>query len=211
MREILKGTALLVSTLALGSSFLRAEDSIHLQENFPEGYQYHINCQVNVTGNLSVPAEKEKTTSKQLPIKGGSVIDYDERILTANKTGQEKTLRIYRKVDFQRTVGDRPQEATIRPEVRRMVVLRLNQVEVPFSPDGPLLWGELDLVRTDVFTPALAGLLPAGSVRPGDRWPAANSAVHGSIKARWSAGSRRLLKFKIGEWHASVSVERSAD
>jgi hypothetical protein len=177
MREILKGTALLVLTMTLGTPILRADDSIRLQENFPEGYQYHVSCQVNVSGNLSVPGEKEKTSSKQLPIKGGSVIDYDERILTANMTGQEKTLRIYRKVDFQRTVGDRPQEATIRPEVRRMVVLRLNQVEVPFSPDGPLMWGELDLVRTDVFTPALAGLLPAGSVRPGDRWPAANSAV----------------------------------
>src|SRR5260370_8673462 len=100
MREILKGTALLVSTLALGSSFLRAEDSIHLQENFPEGFQYHINCQVNVTGNLSVPAEKEKTTSRQLPIKDGSVIDYHEGHLTPNKTAQQQAFRIFRKVYF---------------------------------------------------------------------------------------------------------------
>ncbi len=89
----------------------------------------------------------------------------------------DKTLRIYRQVDFQRRIGDRPQEATIRPEVRRLVVLRLNHVEVPFSPEGPLMWGEIDLVRTDVFTPALTGLLPDGSVRLGDRWKATNSAV----------------------------------
>jgi hypothetical protein len=48
---------------------------------------------------------------------------------------------------------------------------------VPFSPDGPLTWGEIDLVRTDVFTPALTGLLPAGPVRPGDRWNASLDAV----------------------------------
>jgi len=169
MREILKGTALLVSTLALGSSFLRAEDSIRLQENFPEGYQYHVSCQVNIGRQLVGARGKREATSKQLPIKGGSVIDYDERILTANKTGQEKTLRIYRKVDFQRTVGDRPQEATIRPEVRRMVVLRLNQVEVPFSPDGPLLWGELAWFGPTVHSSA--GRLAAGRLgaRPGDR------------------------------------------
>jgi hypothetical protein len=58
-----------------------------------------------------------------------------------------------------------------------MVVQRLQQSEVPFSPDGPLTWGEIDLVRTDVFTPALAGLLPERAVRPGDRWTAARSAV----------------------------------
>jgi hypothetical protein len=50
-------------------------------------------------------------------------------------------------------------------------------VEVPFSPDGPLVWGELDLVRTDVFTPALIGLLPDKPVRPGDRWVATKLAI----------------------------------
>src|SRR5262245_5880442 len=158
MRETLKASVLLLLIMALGSSSVRAQDPIRLQEKISEGYQYHVSCQVHISGNLMVPGEKDKTLPKQLPIKGRSVIDYDERILSIAKSGQvDKTLRIYRKVDFQRTVGDRPQEATIRPEVRRMVVLRLNQVEVPFSPDGPLMWGELDLVRTDVFTPALSG------------------------------------------------------
>jgi hypothetical protein len=53
----------------------------------------------------------------------------------------------------------------------------LKNVEVPFSPDGPLTWNEIDLVRTDVFTPALVGLLPDRAVRPGERWTAARSAV----------------------------------
>ena len=115
--------------------------------------------------------------AQQLPVRGSSLIDYDERVLTSKAGQGNKTLRVYRQVDFQRRIGDRPQEATIRPEVRRLVVLRLNHVEVPFSPDGPLLWGEIDLVRTDVFTPALIGLLPEGPVREGDRWKAANFAI----------------------------------
>jgi hypothetical protein len=55
--------------------------------------------------------------------------------------------------------------------------LRRGSTEVPFSPDGPLTWGEIDLVRTDVFTPALAGLLPDRPVRPGERWTASQAAV----------------------------------
>jgi hypothetical protein len=80
-------------------------------------------------------------------------------------------------MDFQRTVAGRPQQSSLRPEVRRLVLLRHENTEVPFSPDGPLTWGEIDMVRTDVFTPALAGLLPAGAVRVGDRWAASRAAV----------------------------------
>src|SRR5262249_1836770 len=40
-----------------------------------------------------------------------------------------------------------------------------------------LTWGEIDLVRTDVFTPALTGLLPDSAVSPGARWTAANAAI----------------------------------
>jgi hypothetical protein len=126
---------------------------------------------------MFLPEDKGKT-AKSLAVTGTSAIEYDERILDAAVDGQvQKTLRVFRRIDLQRRVGDKPQESTIRPAVRRMVVLRMQQAEVPFSPDGPLTWGEIDLVRTDVFTPALAGLLPARSVRPGDRWPAAKSAV----------------------------------
>jgi hypothetical protein len=57
------------------------------------------------------------------------------------------------------------------------VLLRHKHTEVPFSPDGPLIWGEIDLVRTDVFTPALVGLLPSGPVRIGDHWTASTAAV----------------------------------
>ena len=52
-----------------------------------------------------------------------------------------------------RKMGDDPQESTLRPGVRRLVVLRSRSAKVPFSPDGPLTWGEIDLIRTDVFNP----------------------------------------------------------
>ena len=48
---------------------------------------------------------------------------------------------------------------------------------MPFSPDGPLTWGEMDVVRTDVFVPGLMGLLPAKAVSIGDKWSASASAV----------------------------------
>jgi hypothetical protein len=155
-----------------------AEEPVLLQELFPVGYQYHVSTRVELAGSLSVPGDKGQPAPKPLPITGTSTIEYDERVLRHQPAGNvDKTARIYRRMDFQRTVGGRPQQSTIRPAVRRLVVLRHKQVEVPFSPDGPLAWSEIDLVRTDVFTPALTGLLKTGPVRPGDRWPASNASV----------------------------------
>jgi hypothetical protein len=58
-----------------------------------------------------------------------------------------------------------------------MVILRHRHVEVPFSPEGPMTWSELDLVRTDVFTPALAALLPKNPIVSGSIWNAEEAGV----------------------------------
>ncbi|HJT78451.1 MAG TPA: hypothetical protein VJ739_14705 [Gemmataceae bacterium] len=166
-------------TLFLGAAGgLRAADAVRLREAFPAGYQYHVSTRVELTGSLTLPAEKGKPAPAPLAVTGDSAIDYDERVLTAAADGTvEKTLRVYRRLDMHRNVGAQKQESAVRPTVRRMVVLRRQNVAVPFSPDGPLTWGEIDLVRTDVFTPALAGLLPDGEVKPGDRWTARRTAI----------------------------------
>jgi hypothetical protein len=164
--------------LFLAPGWLHAEELIQLREAFSPGYQYHVSTRVELSGSLSLPAAKGQAAAGTLPIKGESAIDYDERVLAVAADNQvQKTARIYRRIDLQRHVGAEVQRSTLRPEVRRLVVLRHQQAEVPFSPDGPLTWGEIDLVRTDVFTPALAGLLPADAVRPGDHWVAASGAI----------------------------------
>jgi hypothetical protein len=164
--------------LLLWPGGLQAEEPIRIRERFPEGYQYHVSTRVELAGALTVSPDKGHAPAKPLPVTGSSAIDYDERVLATDANGTvKKTARIYRRIDFRRRVGEQPQQSTIRPEVRRLVVLRHKQAEVPFSPDGPLTWGEIDLVRTDVFTPALIGLLPDRAVLPGDRWTATTAAI----------------------------------
>jgi hypothetical protein len=155
-----------------------AAESIDLREGFVPGYQYHVSTRTELSGTLKLLTDKDQATAKTLPVTGNSSIEYDERVLTIDhEENIQKTARIYRRIDFERQVGNQPQQNTIRPEVRRMVIQRQQPIEVPFSPDGPLTWGEIDLVRTDVFTPALIGLLPRKPVVVGDRWTAANSAI----------------------------------
>ncbi|MCS6850933.1 MAG: hypothetical protein NZ700_07155 [Gemmataceae bacterium] len=186
-----------------------AQEAWMLREPFPVGHRYHVSVRVELSGTVTVPSTEEKAPAKTLTVSGSSTIEYDERVLALTEDGTvRKTARIYRQIDFRRQIGSEQQRSTIRPEVRRLVVLRHQHVEVPFSPDGPLTWGEIDLVRTDVFTPALVGLFADRPVRPGDRWNAATPVVHeltdidriddGQLSCRFDeislVGSRRLAR-----------------
>lgn len=170
---------LLAGCLALTASetFSQAAEPIRLREAFPVGYEYHVSCRVDLSGSLNLPASKEQPAPKPLKVTGNSLIEYDERVLDVADQQVGKTLRIYRQFQMERKLGDQPQDAGLRKPVRRLVLVRMKNTEVPFSPDGPLTWHEIDLIRTDVFTPALAGLLPDHPVRPGDSWTAATAAV----------------------------------
>jgi hypothetical protein len=169
---------LLLSITALWGAGGRAiaDDAIRLREAFPADYQYRVSTRVELSGKLTLPPEKDKKPVA-LAVTGTSAIDYDERVLDAKDGAVSRTVRVYRRIEFERKVGDQVQKNSLRPEVRRLVVLREKNFKGPFCPEGPLTPGEIDLVRTDVFTPTLTGLLPDGPVKVGDRWPAPASAV----------------------------------
>lgn len=152
-----------------------AQSPISLRESNEAGRTYSVQSNVQLNATLTAPAEKGKAST--ISMTGRSSIVYDEKLMSPLPDGTTRSLRRYREAQVRRTINNVAQEATIRPSVSRMVILRTGTREVPFSPDGPLTFGEIDLVQTDVYTPALAGLLPAQPVQVGDTWPAAISAV----------------------------------
>jgi len=186
-----------------------AQELVRLAEAVRPGYQYHVSVRVRLTGKLSVPIAPGQPP-QMVDMSGDSGLEYDERILPTDNTTTGKSLRIYRQVDFRRTVGDRPQQATLRTNVRRLVLVRKDNTEVPFSPDGALTWGELDLIRTDVYSPALLGFLPPRAVRPGETWAASTDALkeltdmemidQGSVEVTFEqitiVGQRRLAQLR---------------
>lgn len=146
---------------------------IRLTESFAKDAQYQVRCEVEITGTLTVPA-----SAKTLKVVGKSSIQYDERILQVSTDRRvERTVRYYRQLAFERKIGAEEQRSKLRPEAHRLVILRHNQYEVPFCPTTPLTWGDIELVRTDVFAPALQGLFPVLPVAPGDSWRADDVAI----------------------------------
>ena len=168
---------LTVTALLLSDGRAAADETVRLRELFPADYQYHVSMRVELSGKLTLPPPDKDKKPLPLSVTGNSAIEYDERVLDTKDTAVSRTVRLYRRVDFERKVGDQVQKPTLRPAVRRLVLLREKALKAPFCPEGPLTPEEVDLVRTDVFTPALVGLLPEGSVKVGERWAALNSAI----------------------------------
>jgi hypothetical protein len=176
MKRTATWAGLAVAGVALFAGGGRADEAVRLRERFPGGHQYHVRTRVEVSGTLTPPPVKGKA-SGPVKVEGTSAIDYDERVLALTRGEVSKTVRVFTKLDFQRTLAGRKQQIALRPAVARMVMLRRGHTEVPFSPDGPLTWGELDVLRTDVFVPGLTGLFPDKAVKAGDRWSADSASV----------------------------------
>ena len=151
-----------------------------LEERFQVGQGWRVKSRSEIGGTLHLPAPGGKST-RSLLVTGESAMEYEEAILALNASaepgGVARTLRLYKRADLKRKMGDQDQSSGIRPAVRKVVLVRQGSQEVPFSPDGPLTLNEIELVRTDLFTPALAGLLPGKVVGVGAAWEAKPDAV----------------------------------
>jgi hypothetical protein len=157
---------------------------VRLTESFKPNHTTKVDVRVKVTGKIALPPTEKGKPGRVVSIEGTSTLIFEERVLAPDEVDTLKTIRVYREAAFERTQDGVKLEASIRPSVRRMVIYRPLELKdalarpVPFSPDGPLTFGELDVVRTDVFNPALIpGLLPPNAVKPGATWKAAAAAV----------------------------------
>jgi hypothetical protein len=154
-----------------------ADPAVKLRENFDDQNVYRVELRVSIAGKLTLSGTEK--TPQTITLNGSSNLTYDERSLPHQDPTAKKVVRAYRKVEFQRTIGSQEQKAGIREAVRRMVVLRSDAGQkAPFSPDGPLTFGEIDVVKNDLFSPTLVpGLLPSQEVKPGDTWKATAAAI----------------------------------
>ncbi|MEI7683904.1 MAG: hypothetical protein WCL32_02675, partial [Planctomycetota bacterium] len=130
----------LLSGILLLAAARSAQAPIRLEERLTPNMAYHVSCRVQLVGKMSVP-------DKTLDIEGKSEIEYDERILRQSASGAvDKTLRLFAKMEFERKIGSDQQKLALRSAVHRLVILRQNNIEAPFSPDALLKLTEIDLI-----------------------------------------------------------------
>lgn len=164
--------------LCASSATVSAQIAYKLTDQTTPGREFRVVTEASIRGELLAPVAKDKPPER-INISGKSSIDYHERIVAIEAADQadHKVVRFYDKIDFRKTTADRTDEISLRPEVKRIVLMKKGAAKLSFSPDGALTWGELDMLRTDFIVAALAGLLPTKEVAIGDRWTATPAAV----------------------------------
>ena len=146
--------------------------------NPPAGSEFRVVTVSTISGELLAPVAKDKPPER-IKIAGKSSIDYVERILPVDaKDADFKSLRVYEKIDFRKTAGDRTDEMTLRPAVRRLVLMKKGTAQ------GPVLAGRPADVGRDRPAPhrhrrpgPRRACSPTSRSSPGDTWKASAAAV----------------------------------
>lgn len=158
-----------------GSNFLTAADNYRLNEVFSPGNRFRVQTTTELSGFMNLINGNQQ---KQIQIKGRSLIDFDETVLSLDSSFKvSKSLRDYRKVELSRILDGQNQETTLRPIVRRLILARQGSKKIPFSLDSHLTWSELDLIRTEVCPCSLEGLFPTRMVGLNESWNTGLDAV----------------------------------
>jgi hypothetical protein len=169
---------ILIGILTVVAGVNAADGPVRLVEDLSSSREYRVISEARISGELISPGSATEKKLERIAIKGRSLIDYAERPLPVDpKEADFKVLRVYDKVDFKKTTGDRTDEMTLRSGVKRLVMMKKGHAKVPFSPDGPLTFGEIEMLRTDFVLPALTGLLPTKEVKLKETWTASPAAI----------------------------------
>lgn len=169
----------LLCSLYITPPFLQAQVKITLRESNRVGDFYQVETvseQQGILDTVSLPQQAK--LPKRLSKTGKAKSNYTEKVLNVDADQLvSKTLRRYLILEAEQKIGDDTTRAKLRPQIQLLVLDRQGNQPVTYSPDGPLLLGELEQARTDIFLSRLSGLLPSQPVARQDSWKAANTAV----------------------------------
>lgn len=155
------------------------QQKVILREKYQEGELYLVEATTEQTGVMDILQDtRQPNLPKRLSKSGKAKSQYLEKVLTVD-VGQlaDKTIRKYLVLEAEQKIDNVSTQAKLRPQVQHVVLDRQGAQAVTFSPDGPMLLGELEQARTDIFLPRLVGLLPKQDVMQGNSWKATIEAV----------------------------------
>jgi hypothetical protein len=124
-----------------------------------------------VSGNLKFRSESDKAEPVTMTVT--AKLAYDEKLLALpnQEGGPIRSVRYYDQARADLKIGDRAFQPALRDERRLIVAMIDGSPPVLFSPAGPLMREELDLVDVQGSSLEVDQLLPAQPVAVGAIWP----------------------------------------
>lgn len=182
-----------------------ADDPADLREAPPPAATRTI-LELSARGVLKPAAPEGQPEPKPVPLKVESRFDFTERPLKGGPSG-----RVIRRVN-QAAVAingtDRPMAHVVRPEVATLVAERRDGSVFTYSPGGPLLRSELDLVQGPADPLFLPSLLPDRPVSAGETWEIGTDAAR--ALSDYEALAANTLRGKLESLDAAKAMIKIA-
>lgn len=141
---------------------------------------FRVRVEMDVEGNVNVPrnALVSRETALQFPIRGKSVLDWEERILgLASDKTVSAAERFYHEASSDGTSGKLARKVELRKTSHYLSVRRDEAKWLLYSPDTYLSGDELELLELPANSLAVDGLLPGVPVRQGDTYKPAKAIL----------------------------------
>ena len=149
---------------------LLAAGKLELKEDSTDSRIFQVTGGLEAKGKVYTRATDGSAAPRNMSVSYG--FSYLERRLTG--IGREvqslRTIRLYEKAKAQITIGEQSTFAQLRENVRLVVAAGQREGMSLYSPNGPFLFSELELLRIPGDSGTLTALLPLEPVEPGDTW-----------------------------------------
>lgn len=162
-----------VLSIALGGGLVQpilAAEKIELTESATDQRPFRITVHMDLEGQVQTAIGDAKAASMKLA--GSANLKFHERRLVSlgRDAAGFRGLRFYDQAELVSEVADRKTEASLRANMRHIVAEGQVEGLRLYSPNGPLTYEEIELLRPPVDSLTALSLLPADRVEVGEKW-----------------------------------------
>jgi len=172
------GCCLWLASLACLLPTTALAEQIELREDAVAARYFQVTQQVEISGKLFTPALGDKKTMP-MPFSATASFGFEERRLPGPGRDARalRALRSYDKAQVESHVGTQVSYLRMRSFIQQIVAQGEREGLLLYSPQTPLTYSELELLRSPGDALAVTGLLPLEKVEVGETWEPADWAV----------------------------------
>lgn len=162
---------------ALAAAGALAADKVELAESSSDSRPFRVSIRMDLEGQVQAAVGETKAVAMKM--NGNAKLKFDERRLSSlgRDAADFRSVRRYDEATFHSVVAERATDTKLRTELRHIITEGLPDGLRLYSPDNPLTYDELELIRPPVDSLSALAMLPKDRVEVGEKWEAPMWAV----------------------------------
>ncbi len=134
---------------------------------------------MQLSGTLKVadPDPTSKKPPREAEVKAESAVEFDERICMDSKNEVVSAARRYHEANVNSWIKGNASSYSLREEATEARLVRQDGSWQQYCPSGPMLQGEIDLVRLPINSVVLDQLLPTSPIKAQESWSPSERTV----------------------------------